>query len=74
MAMYYIHQEPLAANKINGRICINLEECKEKENSVLCTALAGKWSIWLDCSKTIHRARFRHTELIRETEQGRREN
>lgn len=45
MAMYYIHQEPLVANKVNGRICINLEEHKEKENSVLCTALAEKWSL-----------------------------
>lgn len=45
MAMYQIHQEPLVANKVSGRIYINLEEHKEKENSVLCTALAGKWSL-----------------------------
>lgn len=44
MATHYIHQEPLVAKKVNGRICVNLEEHKEKENSVLCTALAGKWS------------------------------
>lgn len=32
MAMYHIHQELLVANKVNGRIYVNLEEGKEKEN------------------------------------------
>lgn len=42
MAMHYIHREPFVANKVNGRICINFKEHKEKENSVLYTALARK--------------------------------
>lgn len=61
------------ANKVNRRIFISLQEHKGKENSVSCTVLPGKWShgdhkTWLDCSKTIHEARFRHTELLRAAE------
>lgn len=61
------------ANKVNRRICISLQEHKGKENSVSCTVLPGKWShsdqkTWLDCSKTICKASFRHTEMLRAAE------
>ena len=61
------------ANKVNGRICISLQEDKGKANSVSCTVLPGKQShgdhrTWLDYSKTIRKARFRHTELLRAAE------
>lgn len=44
--------------------------------SVSCAVLPGKWShgdhkTWLDCSKTIRKARFRHMELLRAANWGR---
>lgn len=45
----------------------------KERKSVSCTVLPGKWShddnkTWLDCNKTIHKARSMHKELIRPTE------
>lgn len=65
---------PLVANKVNGRICISLQE--HEGNRVSCTVLPGKWShgdhkTWLFCSKTIRKARSRHRQLLRAAERER---
>lgn len=61
------------ANKVNGRVCISLQEHEGKKDTVSYNVLPEKRShgdhkTWLDCSKTFHKARFRHTELLRAVE------